>query len=87
MIDAAKRGLGIDTFIIVTDNETWHGSIHPMQALREYRQKSGRQAQLAVVALTSTGFTIADPTDPLTMDFVGFSSDLPKALAAFMKMG
>lgn len=87
MIDAHAHQLGVDTFIVITDNETWAGSMHPMEALKEYRKRSGRKAQLAVIALTATNFSIADPADPLTLDFVGFSSDLPKALAAFMKMG
>ena len=76
----------VDTFVIITDNETWYGDVHPMRALQDYRKATGRNSKLAVVALTATRCTIADPADPLTMDFVGFSSDLPKALAAFMKM-
>lgn len=87
MIDATARDLKIDTFIVITDNETWAGKIHPMAALQGYRKHSGVNARLAVIGLTATNFSIADPKDPLTMDFVGFSSDLPKALASFMKMG
>ena len=32
-------------------SETWAGSIHPFQALREYRQKMGRAAKLIVVGI------------------------------------
>ena len=88
MIDAYNNKFDVDTFIVITDNETWAGSMHPMQALREYRQRCGKpNAQLAVVALTASRNTIADPKDIHAMDFSGFSSDLPKALSAFMKMG
>lgn len=87
MVDALGNGLhNIDTFVVITDNETWAGKIHPMDALRAYRQKTGRNSKLAVIGLTATNFSIADPSDPGTMDFVGFSSDLPKALASFMTM-
>lgn len=87
MVDAlGNKVLNIDTFIVITDNETWAGKVHPMVALDAYRKASGRNSKLAVVGLTATNFSIADPADPGTMDFVGFSSDLPKALASFMAM-
>ena len=38
-------------------------AIHPFQALRQYRERMGIPAKLVVVGMTSTGFTIADPTD------------------------
>lgn len=88
MVDAFNNNLDVDTFIVITDNETWHGSMHPMAALRQYRLRAGKpKAQLAVIGMSATNFSIADPADPQTLDFVGFSSDLPKALAAFMRMG
>lgn len=86
MLHAIAENLEVDTFIVITDNETHSGQVHPSAALKQYRQKSGRNAKLAVVALTATKFSIADPKDPGMMDFVGFSSDLPQALAAFSRM-
>ena len=74
-----------DAFVIITDNETWAGNIHPCQALQEYRRFSGRDAKLAVVAMTVSEFSIADPSDPGMMDFVGFDTALPLALAEFLK--
>jgi 60 kDa SS-A/Ro ribonucleoprotein len=83
MIYAEKRGWEIDTFVIYTDNETWAGSIHPSQALEGYRRKTGIPARLVVVGMTSTGFSIADPNDPGSMDVVGFNSSAPKVIADF----
>ncbi len=37
-------GLDVDAFVILTDNESWAGRIHPTQALAAYRRKSGRVA-------------------------------------------
>jgi 60 kDa SS-A/Ro ribonucleoprotein len=84
MLDAKARRVRVDTFVIITDNETWAGQVHPMQALRDYRADSGINAQLVVIGLTATNFSIADPRDRATMDFIGFSSDLPLVVQRFM---
>jgi 60 kDa SS-A/Ro ribonucleoprotein len=84
MIAAQQLKVNVDTFVVITDNETWSGQIQPMEALRQYRKASGLNAKLAVVGLTATRFTIADPRDPGTMDFVGFTSDLPRSIEKFM---
>ena len=49
--------------MIYTDSETWAGDVHPAQALREYRERTGIDARLVVVGMVSNGFTIADPDD------------------------
>jgi 60 kDa SS-A/Ro ribonucleoprotein len=37
MLWATANKVKVDTFVIYTDNETWAGSVHPHQALRQYR--------------------------------------------------
>lgn len=85
MLFALKHGIQVDHFIVYTDNETWIGSIHPTQALRQYREKTGIPAKLSVVGMTATKFSIADPHDPGMMDFVGFDTATPQALTEFAK--
>lgn len=85
MIYAGTRGIEVDTFVIYTDNETYTGRIHPFQALKAYRQAFNPAAKLVVVGMTSTGFTIADPSDAGMMDVVGFDSGAPQAIAQFAK--
>ncbi|QBP30908.1 RNA-binding protein [Streptomyces phage EGole] len=80
---ALDRGIEVDTFVIITDNDTWAGEIHPFQALKEYRKKTGIPARLAVLGVQATEFTIADPSDAGMMDFVGFDSNAPRVLADF----
>lgn len=80
---ATRNRIEVDTFVIVTDNETWGGSQKPFQALKQYRQKTGRDARVAVLGVASTDFTIADASDRGMMDFVGFDANAPKALADF----
>jgi 60 kDa SS-A/Ro ribonucleoprotein len=83
MLWATANKVKVDTFVVYTDNETWAGSIHPHQALRQYRDWSGSDARLAVVGLTATDFTIADPADPGMLDIAGFDSALPTLLTDF----
>ncbi len=84
MLDALQHNLRVDAFIVYTDSETWAGKIHPVQALREYRQKTGIPAKLIVVGMTSNGFTIADPEDAGMLDVVGFSTNTPSAITDFI---
>jgi len=80
---ALERDLAVDTFVIYTDNETNHGTMHPHQALRLYRERTGIAARLVVVGMTSTGFSIADPADPGTLDVVGFDTATPQLISDF----
>ncbi|MBN1371428.1 MAG: TROVE domain-containing protein [Anaerolineaceae bacterium] len=84
MLDALKHDLAVDAFVVYTDSETWAGKIHPVQALRDYREKTGIPARLVVVGMTSNGFTIADPEDAGMLDVVGFSTSTPSAIADFI---
>lgn len=86
MVWATERKIDADAFVILTDNETWAGNIQPTEALRNFRRVMQKpDACLAVIAMTSTGFTIADPKDPRQMDFVGFSTDTPRVMADFIR--
>lgn len=85
MVWALQNRIEVDTFNVLTDNETWAGSIHPHQALEQYRQQMGIDARLAVTGMTSTDFTIADPSDPRQLDIAGFDSAVPQLLADFSR--
>jgi 60 kDa SS-A/Ro ribonucleoprotein len=82
---AERERVPVDTFIVYTDNETWSGREHPFQALRRYRDSMGIAARLIVVGMTSTGFTIADPTDRGMLDVVGFDTAAPNVMAGFSR--
>ena len=84
MIDATKKKMPVDCFVILTDSETWAGGVHPSEALKKYRKTMGiPNARLAVVAMVSNGFSIADPNDAGMLDIVGFDSAVPQLLADF----
>lgn len=84
MQEALVKDDKVDAFVILTDNETWHGPTHPAAALKAYRKTSGIDAQLVVVAMTPTEFSIADPADLGMLDVVGFDTATPAAIAAFI---
>jgi 60 kDa SS-A/Ro ribonucleoprotein len=85
MVWALEKNLAFDAFIVYTDNETWFGKIHPVQALNEYRRKMGIAAKLIVVAMAGNKFSIADPNDAGMLDVVGFSTDTPNVMADFIR--
>jgi 60 kDa SS-A/Ro ribonucleoprotein len=85
MVWALKKRMKFDVFEIITDNETWYGSIHPHQALREYREKINPQARLTVVSMTGTLNSITDPADRLSLDVSGFDSAVPQLIADFSR--
>ena len=84
MLYAMEKNLKVDVFIVYTDSETHSGGIHPSEALRQYRAASGVDAKLIVVAMTSNGFTLADPNDSGMLDIAGFDSAAPDIMGEFV---
>ncbi len=85
MIDALKNNIYVDAFVILTDSETWYGSIHPVQALKQYQNAINKDAKLIVVAMTATGFSIAEPNNPNMLDVVGFDTSTPAVISEFIR--
>jgi 60 kDa SS-A/Ro ribonucleoprotein len=84
IVEAMNNRWSVDAFVVYTDNETRAGPMHPAQALREYRERMGIAAKLVVVAMTSNGFSIADPDDAGMLDVVGFDTATPQVLSDFI---
>ena len=84
-IYAKENKREVDVIEIFTDSETWAGSIHPSQALEEYRRQSGRDTKQIVYGMVSNGFTIADPNDSRQLDVVGFDTAVPTVVESFIK--
>jgi 60 kDa SS-A/Ro ribonucleoprotein len=82
---ALKNKVEIGGIVNLTDNETWGGSMHPFQALTKYRQAHVADCRQVVVGMTATGFSIADPSDKLSMDVVGFDASAPNVIADFIR--
>jgi 60 kDa SS-A/Ro ribonucleoprotein len=84
MVEALKNRWAVDAFVVYTDSETWAGNVHPAQALRAYRERTGIAAKLVVVAMASSGFSIADPDDAGMVDVVGFDTATPQVISDFV---
>lgn len=77
----------IDAFVTYTDNETWEGEIHPVRAMAKYRRDYSRPSKHVAVAMTAVGYSVADVSDPLSMNVVGFSADAAKVVGDFIGGG
>jgi 60 kDa SS-A/Ro ribonucleoprotein len=85
MLWALETGRQYDTVVVMTDNETWAGAIHPHQALERYRQRTGIPTKLVVMGMTATDVSIADPNDPGSLDIAGMDSAVPNLIADFSR--
>lgn len=83
MLWASKTKAKVDVFVVYTDSETWFGSVHPVEALRRYREETGIAAKLIVVGMVANKFSIADPNDAGMLDVVGFDSSAPQLMSDF----
>lgn len=84
MVWAKENRINVDAFIVVTDNETWVGNIHPSQALKQYREKTGINSKQIVMAVVPNNFSIADPKDPNALDIAGFDTATPAVVSNFI---
>lgn len=85
MLYAQAREREVDTFVILTDSETWAGGVHPAQALDDYRRASGIPARLVVVGMVANQFSIADSADPGMLDVVGLDTATPQLISDFAR--
>ena len=86
MVRAIQENLDVDVFIVITDSETYAGSVHPQVALENYRKHANKpNAKLIVVGMTANCLTIADPNDRNTLNLAGFDASMPEIIAMFVR--
>jgi len=86
MVRAIQENLDVDVFIVMTDSETYAGSVHPQVALENYRKHANKpNAKLIVVGMTANCLTIADPNDRNTLNLAGFDASMPEIIAMFVR--
>jgi len=85
MIWAMENKVKADIFVVYTDSETWYGKIHPVQALHQYRNKTGIPAKLIVVGMIANSFSIADTDDNGMLDVIGFDTATPALMEDFAR--
>lgn len=80
---ARQHKLEIDTFVVITDSETYAGRRHPHVELKSYREQMGVDAKLVVMGMTATQFAVADPSDRGMLDVCGADTSVPRLVADF----
>jgi len=78
-----KTGRVYDAIIIMTDNDTNSGG-HVYQKMNAYRTLTKTPVRMVVLAFSASQFTVADPTDALSMDFPGLDADLVSTAQKFI---
>jgi len=76
-----------DAFVLITDNETWHGNRHTTRVLEDYRLAVNPQARVIVLSMTANGTQVVDPKDPGVLAVAGFDSSLPTLISGYMRAG
>jgi 60 kDa SS-A/Ro ribonucleoprotein len=85
MLDALQKRIPVDAFVILTDNQTWAGRMHPAEALRLYRRQMGISAKLIVIGMVANKFSVADPNDAGMLDIAGFDAAMPQLISGFVQ--
>jgi 60 kDa SS-A/Ro ribonucleoprotein len=80
---ARENKLPVDAFVVYTDNETWAGGNHPIQALKQYQQVMGIPAKLISIATSTNHVSIADESS-YTTNVCGFDSAAPQIINDFI---
>lgn len=84
MKDAMSRQEEVDAFVIYTDSETGGENVSDV-FVRYQRTMNKPEAKFIVNAMVANDFSIADPNNPDMLDVVGFSSDAPAVMSAFIR--
>lgn len=71
--------------VLITDSETWAGSVHPVQVLEDYRRKRGVQLWAVCMGMVATQASILDNSDPNTLEVVGFDTSAPQMVSSFLR--
>lgn len=82
---AEKAKLKVDSFISITDAQSYSGTSHVSQALESYRKTSKVNSKSVEIAMTANGTTNNDSKDLNSITVVGFDTSTPQAISEFFK--
>jgi len=82
---ALKNGWKLDYFEVHTDNESWTGDTHVVQAMNRYRKEVNPDVRMSVFAYTSTRNTLAKPGAGYMLDVIGFDTAAPDIVSSFAR--
>ncbi|MEV0231608.1 TROVE domain-containing protein [Nonomuraea sp. NPDC050786] len=82
---ATQEKIAVDGIVVFTDNETWAGRTHPVQALATYRRTHNPEARVVVAAMTAVGYTVADSQLRGVLNVAGMDASLPLIINGFVR--
>jgi 60 kDa SS-A/Ro ribonucleoprotein len=82
---AAQQKLEADGFVILSDQETWAGRQHCVQAYAQYMRTMNRVPRNVAVAMCPAGYSVADPGDENTLQVAGLDASLPRLITGFVR--
>jgi 60 kDa SS-A/Ro ribonucleoprotein len=82
---ALDQKINLDAIVIFTDNETFAGDRHAVQALHQYRNQINPKVKLIVAALAANSGSVIDPNDPLSFGICGLDASVPQLITDFIK--
>lgn len=85
MLYALETGLRPEVFVIMTDNDTYAGTMQPHEALEKYRRETGIDAKLIVLSTVASRNKVIDPKDKNSLDIAGFDSAAPQLMSSFAR--
>lgn len=85
IIHATQSMPNIDAFCIYTDMETWAGTIHPVEAQSQYRQRWGQPTKMVDVAFVANAYDLTQVDDAETLAVVGMDDNVPSLVADFLR--
>ncbi|UVG35182.1 Ro-like RNA binding protein [Microbacterium phage Cece] len=85
MLYALEKGLRPEVFVIMTDNDTYAGTMQPHEALEKYRRETGIDARLIVLSTVASRNKVIDPKDKFSLDIAGFDSAAPQLMSSFAR--
>lgn len=83
---ALEHKIPVDTFVILSDEETWAGQWHSTEIIKEYRKKMRLPTKLIVGSMQSNGYSVKDPKDPLQFNVIGFDPNYVKIVSEIAKL-
>lgn len=75
----------VDAFVIFTDNETWRGHPHPIEALWHYRKLWGRRTKLLSQAFVANGYSVQPADDAESLAMIGMDQNAPAIITNFLR--
>lgn len=81
---ALKHKLKLDAIVILTDNETWAGRQHAIQALRDYRKAINPNVKVIEIAMAANPSTQFPADDKNVLRVVGFDNSVLDLISKFV---